>query len=101
MRERSLTIARRSSSSRACSASSAFSASSRASSVWLRIARPASQGAMPKMAIGKNQSLGSKISTTVPSERTTSASPRSARRRSRWAPAEYDAVAIIAIDTKM
>ena len=68
MRERSLTIARRSSSSRACSASSAFSASSRASSVWLRIARPASQGAMPKMAIGKNQSLGSKISTTVPSE---------------------------------
>jgi hypothetical protein len=51
--------------------------------------------------IGKNQSLGSKISTTVPSERSTRASARSARRRSRWAPAEYDAVDIIAIDTKM
>jgi hypothetical protein len=95
--ERSDAIARRSSSSRACSARSAFSASSRASIVWLRIVRPASQGTKQKTPIGKSQSLGSNISTTARTERTRSASACAERGRSRYAPAEYDAATSVAI----
>ena len=58
MRLRSAAIARRSSSSRACCARSAFSASSRVSIVWFRSVLPTTQGTIQKKVTGKKMSLG-------------------------------------------
>ena len=59
MRLRSLAMALRSSSSRACCARSAFSASSRASIVWFRDVLPTTQGRIQKNVTGKKMSFGS------------------------------------------
>jgi hypothetical protein len=59
--------------------------------------RPASQGTKQKTPIGKNQSVGSWISTTTLTARTRSASAWTERGCSRCAPPEYDAATSTAI----